>query len=293
MERWRPLPGQVIAEAGRGILIGLLALMLASGCAPVHANRHGQGGSRLSGAGPAGELLVPAAVVSEVIDPTVVAPTVVAYHDYHDPLIRINRAVFAFNDVTYRYALIPLSKRYVRAVPETVRQSIGNFFANLKTPIYVANHLVQLQAKPMGRTLQRFGINSTIGLLGLFDPARDRYDLARNEVTFEDSLIHYGAGYGIYLVLPLFGPSDVRNGLSLVVDYFVNPIPYLLDSPESIVVQGFDRFQDFAPEAEQYEIIRRESEDPYLFFRNLYLQGIQRDIEYTSNTRAPRPDGRL
>jgi phospholipid-binding lipoprotein MlaA len=283
MENVRPAPEQALVNFGRTTLVALLAfVLLTSGCAQVHGNRHGQAGRASLVHAPAGDHFIPIADEAEAIEPTVVAPTVVAYDDYRDPLIRFNRVVFAFNDVTYRYALIPLSKRYVSAVPEPARQSIGNFFANLKTPIHVANHLIQLQTKPLVRSLQRFGVNSTIGILGLFDPARDRYGLARSETDFEDTLIHYNAGYGIYLVLPIFGASDIRNGLSLVVDYFLNPIPYLLDSPASLVVQGFDRFQESAPEAEQYEIFRRESEDPYLFIRNLYLQGIQRDIEYTS-----------
>jgi phospholipid-binding lipoprotein MlaA len=280
MKRWRPTPGELSAEVGRTILSGLLALMLASGCSAVRVKQAGGEGGVSSVAGKPEELLVSAATGSEAIDPATVEPTVVAYHDYHDPLIRINRAIFAFNNVTYRYALIPLGKGYLRAVPEPVRQSIGNFFTNLKTPIYLVNHLIQLKGKPMVRSLQRFGINTTIGLLGLFDPAGNWYGLERAETDFEDTLIRYGAGYGAYLVLPVFGPSDIRNGLSLVVDQFLNPIPYLVDDPWANVIRGFDYFQEFAPEAEQYEIIRRESEDPYLFLRNLYLQGIQRDADY-------------
>jgi phospholipid-binding lipoprotein MlaA len=279
MERSRPNRCQIIADSGRCILIALL-VVLAGGCASTHGNRYSGAGSGSQVDEPARGLFVPVAAESEVPEPTVIEPTVVGYADYHDPLIRINRAVFAFNDVTYRYLLIPLSKQYVRVVPEPVQQSIGNFFTNLKTPIYFANHLIQLQTKPMFRSLHRFGINTTVGLLGLFDPATDRYGIARAEASFEDSLIHYGATYGAYLVLPLFGPSDVRNGISLVVDQFLNPIPYLIDSPESVIIQGFDHFQEFAPEAEQYEVIHRESEDPYIFLRNLYLQGIQRDVEY-------------
>ncbi len=202
------------------------------------------------------------------------------YSDYRDPLIGMNRAIFTFNDVTYRYLLIPLSKGYRWLVPDPVETGIGNFFHNLKTPIYVVNDLFQLEPKPLGRHLSRFVINSTIGVLGLFDPAQAWFGLERKETSFEDTLADYGAGYGIYLVLPFFGPSDVRNGTAQVVDYFLNPVPYLTDEPETTVIQAYDNFQAFAPGAETYETLRRTRDDPYIFFRNLYLQGVQRDARH-------------
>jgi phospholipid-binding lipoprotein MlaA len=273
---------QVLAGAARWRLTALLlalAATFAGGCASMNS-----GGNHLPGSMPppaaSAARFTKTASGPELLEPTVIAPTVVAYQDYRDPLIRVNRAMFAFNDTAYRYLLIPASRRYLRHVPVPVQQSIGNFFFNIRTPIYMVNYMVQLQAEPMVRSLQRFGINSTVGLLGLFDPARDRYGLEREETHFEDTLIQFGAGYGAYLVLPFFGPSDVRNGVSLVVDRLLNPIPYLMDSPASELFQGFDYFQEYAPEADQYEIIRLEAEEPYIFFRNLYLQGIQRDAEY-------------
>jgi phospholipid-binding lipoprotein MlaA len=205
---------------------------------------------------------------------------VVGYENYRDPLIGLNKAVFAFNDVTYRYLLIPLSKGYIRVVPEPVQKSVSNFFNNIRTPIYAVNHLLQLKPEPMGKNLLSFGLNTTIGLLGLFDPARAWFDLESEQTHFDDTLARYGAGCGIYLVLPIFGPSDLRNGASLVVDHFLNPIIYLTENPERSLIEGYDFFQEYAPGAERYEILRRKSEDPYIFFRNLYLQGVQRDVDY-------------
>lgn len=209
-----------------------------------------------------------------------IEPHVVAYRDYRDPLIGFNRVMFAFNDKAYRYALIPAGKGYSRITPDPVERRISNFFYNLKTPIYAVNHLLQFKLTRLGRNISRFTINSTAGLLGLFDPAAAWLDLERAETHLEDTLAQYGAGYGIYLVLPIFGPSDVRGALSTVGDYFLDPVPYLLDQSASSAVQSFDHLQDFARGADRYEELHRQSDDPYIFFRNLYLQGVQRDAAY-------------
>ena len=208
------------------------------------------------------------------------APTVVSYPEYKDPLIKFNRAMFAFNDVSYRYVLIPLSKAYRWATPDPVETSIGNLFYNIKTPIYAINHLLQGKPKPMGINLLRFGINSTLGLLGLFDPAAAWFDLQRAPSSFDQSLERYGAGYGAYLVLPLLGPSHTRAVPGLFVDHFLNPVPYLVDDPESTAILAADGFQQFAHESSSYLILREKSDDPYVFFRNLSLQKVQRDAEY-------------
>lgn len=266
---------------GKLLVAPLLACLLASGCATVSGDRSAVGareGERLPFPASRRETAAPVPAPERLVPG--LEPTVVSYPDYRDPLIRVNRAVFAFNDVTYRYLLIPLGKGYMRVIPDPVHRSVGNFFYNIKMPIYAVNHLLQLEPKPMGRNLLRFGINTTVGLLGLFDPARDWWGIEREETNFDETLAGYGAGYGLYLVLPIFGPSDLRKSASLVVDHFLNPIIYLTENPERSVIQGYDFFQEYAPEAERYETLRRRTEDPYTFFRNLYLQGVQRDADY-------------
>lgn len=207
-------------------------------------------------------------------------PNVVELEDYRDPLKPVNRVIFRFNDFATRYALVPVSKGYIRVVPRAARRSIGNFFDNVKTPIRAVNHLFQGRPKKSVKSIARFGINTTIGVAGLFDPATNRFDMPIQPADFESTLARYGAGYGIYLELPLFGPSDLRNGSGRIVDYFLNPIPYFTDNPERIIIQGADFVQDFAPSADEYEALREETEDPYTFFRNLYLQGAERDAIY-------------
>jgi phospholipid-binding lipoprotein MlaA len=216
------------------------------------------------------------------IDPNVISvdPNVVSYDDYNDPLMPMNRFIFGFNDIVGRYALIPLGKGYARIVPDPVDERIDNFFYNAASPIYAVNNLLQAEPRKSGRNLARFGINTTIGLLGLFDPAEAWFGLERAESDFAETLAHHGAGYGTYLVLPFFGPSDTRNATARVVDYFLHPIPWVLDNPESFFVMSYGYFHDFAQGAEDYEKLFEESEDPYIFLRNLHLQSIQRDAAY-------------
>jgi phospholipid-binding lipoprotein MlaA len=209
-----------------------------------------------------------------------VEPTVVSYTDYHDPLIGVNRAIFAFNDFSYRYLLIPLASGYARALPLPVRHSVSNFFYNIKAPIYFTNNLLQLEGGLACRNLARFIINSTLGIAGLFDPAADWFGLERAEAHFDDTLIAWGADYGMYIVLPLLGPSDIRDGASAISGYFLNPLNYALDDPERLGARAADYLQDYASDADRYKTLYDHSDDPYILFRNLYLQSIMRDADY-------------
>lgn len=219
------------------------------------------------------------AIENSTLTGTGVQPDVVSYADYNDPLIRLNRAIFAFNDVSYRYLLIPAARSYQHA-PAPVRTGIANFFNNIKTPIPLANHLLQGQPGQAGIDFLRFVVNSTLGVAGIFDPASAWWQLEREDTGMSETLTKYGMNYGTYLVLPLVGPSNLRDGGALIVDSFLNPLSYVLDNPESIVVRGFDNFQEFAPSASGYLELREESEDLYIFMRNLHLQDIYRDAQY-------------
>lgn len=207
-------------------------------------------------------------------------PTVIAYEDYQDPLESFNRAMFKFNDVSYRYLLSPLAKGYRKITPKPVNKSIGNFFLNLREPLFAVNKLLQAEPVDSGKSLLRLGINTTIGLLGLFDPATAWFNLPREKTSFGDTLALYGVGYGAYLVLPLAGPSDFRSGSSIVLDYFLHPLNYLEDERTATGLKLFDRFQDNAEMLDAYPSLVADSEDAYIFLRNLYLQRLERDADH-------------
>lgn len=208
------------------------------------------------------------------------APTVVGYEPGNDPLMGMNRAIFAFNDVTYRFALIPAAQAWDWAVPKPVRTSIGNAFHNIRMPIRAVNHGLQGRFSNAGRNLLRFTINSTLGLGGLFDPAAGWFDIERADTGFDETLARWGAGHGAYLVLPLLGPSSLREGGASIVDYGLNPIPYLSDQPEQTALMLGDGFQGIAPTLISYKTLREQSDDPYVFFRELHLQGLKRDAQH-------------
>lgn len=216
------------------------------------------------------------------IEPTVVAggrPNVVGQDEYNDPWIGYNRAMFRFNDWAYRNALIPLARGW-RKLPDPVEDSVGRFFANLRTPITLANHLLQGEWKQAGTDLARFTINSTLGLLGFADPAQKHFGLEPAVAGFDDTLLRYGVDHGPYLVLPLLGPSSARQAPAMLVDMLLNPVPYLVEQPEASALLAIDALQQFAPRIEPYPTLRDKAEDPYLFFRNMHLQGLNRDAAY-------------
>jgi len=215
----------------------------------------------------------------EIIRPEAIEPSVVGYQDYYDPWEPFNRRMFAFNDVVYEHALIPLSESYL-LLPEPVRTGVGNVFANLREPLHLVNNGLQGKLTHSGRNFVRFVTNTTVGILGIWDPANNWLGVAPDITSLNETLQKMQVGTGPFLVMPLLGVTDLRGGSSRVVETFFNPIRYLVDSPESTLVIGFDNFQAVAPSASSYLLLRNESTDPYLYFRNQYLQGSRRDEEF-------------
>ncbi|WP_233520569.1 MlaA family lipoprotein [Flocculibacter collagenilyticus] len=211
-----------------------------------------------------------------------IEPTVVSYNpkQIDDPLEFINRPIFSFNDAIYRNALIPLSEGYLETVPEPVRDGVSNFFNNIREPLNFANHVFQIKPKEAGTNLVRFVVNTTVGLLGFFDPATAWLDLPAQKSRFNDTLAHYDVGHGVYLVLPVLGQSDLRNGFSTIIESQYSLIKEHTDNPETMYIQGYGSFHEFAPKTLSYEELRAKSDDPYLFFRNLYMQQILRDEQF-------------
>jgi phospholipid-binding lipoprotein MlaA len=137
-----------------------------------------------------------------------------------DPWESWNRGVYRVNDKLDRAVLLPVTKGYVHHVPSPIRTGVSNFFSNVAMPIVTVNDALQGKIKAAGTDLGRFLMNSVVGIGGLFDPASSA-GLARNYNDFGLTLGHWGAHPGPFFELPLFGPSDVRDGLGKVPDYFL------------------------------------------------------------------------
>ncbi len=195
----------------------------------------------------------------------------------YDPLESINRGIFWFNDKLYFYALKPAAKAF-RVVPEGLRVAVKNFFLNLQAPIRVVNAGLQGKFAIAGNELTRFATNSTLGIGGLFDPAREHFKL---RIHFEDTgqtLGYYGIGPGPYLVLPLLGPSSLRDGVGKIADTHLDLAWYLWgrDAGENnydyIGARTLDTINQVSLDKDTYENIKQDALDPYLFIRDAHAQ---------------------
>jgi len=128
-----------------------------------------------------------------------------------DPFERLNRSSHAFNKGLDRNILSPLSKTYTDVVPDPVEDSVSNFARNLSLPGKVVNNALQLDLSSAARNSARFALNSTVGLVGLFDPSQ-KIGLVEKNTDFGETLQGWGVAEGAYLELPLFGPSNMRDG---------------------------------------------------------------------------------
>lgn len=190
-----------------------------------------------------------------------------------DPLEPFNRGVFWVNDKLYFYLFKPIARGYRLILPRQARVSVGNVFSNLATPIRAGNALLQLKFRDFGTEIYRFVINTTFGLGGLFDPAESVAGVKPSIEDFGQTLGYYGAGHGFYLVLPIVGPSSLRDGTGSFVDSFADPFRYAdLETLEYLGIKMFDATNRLSLDRDTYEGIVHDSIDPYLFIRAAYSQ---------------------
>jgi phospholipid-binding lipoprotein MlaA len=189
-----------------------------------------------------------------------------------DPIEPFNRAMFVFNDKAYYWVLKPVAKGYNHVVNEDIRVSVRNFFSNLSTPVRVANHLLQGELRAAGTELARFAINSTTGILGLFDTARDNWGIRKRDTDLGLTLGKYGLGHGLYLVLPLLGPSSLRDGAGSFGDSFLEPLSYVDPDEASAGLKAYKEVNKLSLRIGQYEELTGAAVDPYVAVRDFYIQ---------------------
>lgn len=143
-----------------------------------------------------------------------------------DPYEGFNRKMFAFNNGLDKYALAPAATAYKTVTPEFARDRVGDFLSNLRGPVIFANDVLQGEPQRAGTTFARFGINTTIGLLGLLDPAT-KMGLKRHREDFGQTLAVWGVESGPYLVLPVLGPSTPRDLVGFGVDRAIDPLTWV------------------------------------------------------------------
>jgi len=189
-----------------------------------------------------------------------------------DPIEPVNRAFFAFNDRLYFWLLKPAARGYAFVVPEPARIGIRNAMENILMPVRLVNSLLQGKVKGAGRELARFTINSTIGMAGLFDTAKNEWEIAASEEDLGQTLGTYGLGHGAYIVLPFLGPSSMRDGVGLGGDALLNPLWYLVDFPAAAGIYAGKTVNNTSLRIGDYEDIKAAAIDTYLAIRDGYVQ---------------------
>ena len=196
-----------------------------------------------------------------------------------DPLGGYNRVMTQVNDKVYLWALKPVSQGYRAVVPEGGRLAAGNFFRNLLMPVRFVNNLLQLKLKQAGTELTSFVINSTVGVLGFGDPATDYFGLQAYPEDFGQTLGHYGVGSGFHIVLPLLGPSNLRDTLGLVPDYYLDPISHIDHSETALAVRAYKSVNHTSLHLGEYESLKNDAIDLYTFLRDGYEQRREQQIK--------------
>jgi phospholipid-binding lipoprotein MlaA len=189
--------------------------------------------------------------------------------DPPDPLEGMNRGLFSFNRGVDWVLVDPLTRGYEWLVPEPGRRAVRRFFDNLASPAVLVNDLLQLEGGRAARTGGRFLVNTTVGLAGLFDPA-ERLGLRRHEADFGQTLHRYGVGSGPYLMLPLLGPSSVRDATGRLVDGFLRVDLWLLGAAQIIVLGVADGVSLREMHDEALEELEKSSVDYYSALRSVY-----------------------
>ncbi len=212
-----------------------------------------------------------------------------------DPLGGYNRFMTGFNDKLYFWVLKPVATGYSWVVPEFARRGINNFFKNLYYPIRLVNNVLQLKFKNAGEETLRFVTDSTIGVLGLWDPAKIWFGLEAHPEDFGQTFGVWGIGPGPHIVLPVLGPSNLRDTIGLAPQWiYLNPVNNIstvsdlaglekieeLDKTEiKLGILALERVNNTSLRLGEYESLKKDAIDFYPFLRDFYEQNRQRLIE--------------
>lgn len=202
--------------------------------------------------------------------------------DVYDPFESVNREVFAFNHSLDKHAALPAASYYRHAVPDDMRDGMHNVLSNLALPVTFANDMLQGHISEAGYAACRFGVNTTVGILGIMDRATQWGCVARDE-DFGQTLAVYGVPGGPYLVLPLLGSSFPRDiAGKLLVDHYFNPLGYVAYNGKYYVTitQNLVKLVDNRSRAvNALRDVERNSIDYYATMRSLYAQKREAEIE--------------
>ncbi|WP_419765603.1 MAG: VacJ family lipoprotein [Arcobacter sp.] len=206
-----------------------------------------------------------------------------------DPLSGYNRVMTSFNDKVYIYVFDPVTRGYKTVMPEVARTGVSNFFDNLLFPIRFVNNLLQFKFENSAEELGRFLVNSTFGLLGFMDPASEELGWEAHDEDFGQTLGFYGMGSGFHIVLPILGPSNLRDTFGLVASAYVSPLNDMGDSDlkykipnnseQTIYISTSNNINKNSFTLGRYQDLKKDALDLYPFLRNIYEQKREKEIK--------------
>ena len=220
-----------------------------------------------------------------------------AEEEIFDPLSGYNSVMTEFNDGFYVYVLDPVARGYRWVMPDPARRGVKNFFHNLLFPIRFVNNALQLKPINAAEEMFRFIINSTVGIFGIWDPAKEWFGLEAHEEDFGQTLGYYGVGGGFHIVLPFLGPSNLRDMFSLYPDMQMDPVYYVDNRPYNFPMKegeylGLSRqtiqqtnllmlktVNRESLRVGQYDNLKKDAIELYPFLRDVYEQNRAKLIE--------------
>lgn len=217
------------------------------------------------------------------------APTSELLRDDPDPFEGYNRAMFAFNKAVDKAVFKPVARAYQAVLPGPVNTGVTNFFSNLNDVVVLVNSLLQLKFHDAAANSSRIVFNTTFGVLGLIDVA-SHMELPKQYKDFGQTLGIWGFSEGYFIVLPLLGPSTVRDTFGLVGNFYVNPITWATDSSTvQWSLWGLDLIDRRADLLRIERAFAGAQIDPYSFQRSAYLQR-RRGLVYDGSPPQPEFD---
>ncbi len=197
--------------------------------------------------------------------------------DARDPWESMNRSVYQFNEVVDTVAIKPTAQLYVKALPSFVRTGVSNFLGNLGDVWSMANSALQLKGQATVETLMRIHVNTFLGLGGLLDVATEMR-LEKRKEDFGQTLGYWGVKPGPYVVLPLLGPSTLRDSLALPLDMQGDASQRFSDEATRNALTATRILDIRSGLLQTVDVVKAASLDPYTFVRDGYLQKRRNDI---------------
>lgn len=202
-----------------------------------------------------------------------------------DPFEPMNRGIFHFNRGLDHVLIGPLARGYAWTVPAPGRRAVRRVFENLDTPVVVTNSLLQLEVRHAAVATLRFALNSTVGVLGLFDPAQ-AVGLTPVVADFGQTLGRLGVGTGPYIVIPVLGPTNARDGIGTFVDSLLRPQTWLLTPAEGLVLASSDGITMRDEEGPALQALEDSSVDFYAALRAAYFMHRQALVDGEADSPA-------